>query len=47
MIKSWHFHCRGPGSIPGRGTKDPTCRVAWPKNKIKMNNNMEIKAAFH
>ena len=23
MIKTLHFHCRGMGSIPGKGTKIP------------------------
>ena len=28
-----HFHCRGPGLIPGRGTTilDPTSFMEWPK----------------
>ena len=21
MVRTWCFHCRGPGSIPGQGTK--------------------------
>ena len=23
MVRTRHFHCHGPGSIPGRGTKIP------------------------
>ena len=23
VVKTQHFHCRGPGSIPGLGTKIP------------------------
>ena len=21
VVRTWRFHCRGPGSIPGQGTK--------------------------
>ena len=21
VVRTWHFHCRGLGSVPGRGTK--------------------------
>ena len=30
----------GSGSIPGPGTKTPTCDVAHPKKKKKKNNNL-------
>ena len=23
VVRTWRFHCRGPGSIPGGGTKIP------------------------
>ena len=32
----WHFHCRGLGSNPVRGTVIPqTSRLAWPKTNQK------------
>ena len=37
VVRSQHFHCWGPGSIPGRGTKIPTSPVAWPKKKKEGN----------
>ena len=27
MVKTPYLHCRGIGSIPGWGTKDPTCCI--------------------
>lgn len=21
VVRAWHFHCHGPGLIPGQGTK--------------------------
>ena len=33
MVRTWRFHCRGVGSIPGRGTKIP--QVAWHGQKKK------------
>ena len=35
MVRTRRFHCCGPGSIPGQGTKTPKALV-WPKqNKQK------------
>ena len=31
VLKTLYFLCRGHGSIPGQGTKIPTCLVAQPK----------------
>ena len=33
MVRTRHFHCQGPGSIPGRGTKIP--KAAKHGQKIK------------
>ena len=27
VVRIWHFHCHGPGSIPGQGTEIP--QVEW------------------
>ena len=27
VVRTWHFHCQGPGSVPGRGTK--ILQVVW------------------
>ena len=32
VVRTWHFHCSGTGSIPGWGTKIP--QVAWRGQKI-------------
>ena len=32
VVKTQHLHCRGPGSIPGGGTKIP--QAAWYGQKI-------------
>ena len=32
VVRVWHFHCRGLGSIPCRGTKIP--QAAWCGQKI-------------
>ena len=31
MVRTRRFHCQGPGSVPGRGTKSPTSRVVQPQ----------------
>ena len=37
VVRTQHFHCCGPGSIPGRGTKDPTSHKARPpKNYVPL-----------
>ena len=37
VVRTWCFHCRGPGSIPGQGTKIP--QAAWhaPPTRKKVN----------
>ena len=32
VVRTWHSHCRDPGSIPGRGTKIPRGE-RWGLNK--------------
>ena len=33
MVRTRRFHCLGPGSIPGLGTKILQACTAWPKKK--------------
>ena len=40
MVRTLHFHCRGPGSIPGRGTKIP--QATWDGQK-KKNQQKQTK----
>ena len=35
-VKMWHFHCRGPGLIPGWGTKIPQAEWCGQKKKKKI-----------
>ena len=35
VVRIWHFHCWGPGSIPGQGTKISQATRHGQKNKIK------------
>lgn len=45
--RTWHFHCGGPGLIPGRGTKIP--EAVWLKDKQikieikRMGNEMDTE----
>ena len=34
VVRIWHFHCYGPGSIPGQGTEIPQA-MQCGKIKIK------------
>ena len=34
VVRTWHFHSRSPGSIPGRELKSPS-PMAQPKKKKK------------
>ena len=34
MVKTPCFHCPGAGSVPGWGTKIPTCLVGVAKKKF-------------
>ena len=36
------FADKGPGSIPGRRTKDPTSLEARPKKKIKVQKSLDV-----
>ena len=36
VVRTWHFHCSGPGSIPGWGTK--ILQATWWSQKKKNNN---------
>ena len=41
------FNAGDSGSIPGQGTKIPTCQMAQPKNKNKTNKKRIIKFILH
>ena len=36
VVRTLHFHCEGPGSIPGRGTKILQSHMAQPKKKKRV-----------
>ena len=38
VVRAWHFHCQGPGSIPGPGTKIP--QATWPGKKKKHRTSL-------
>ena len=35
VLRTQHFHCRGPGSIPGRGTKILQAMLCRKKERKK------------
>ena len=35
VVRTWCFHCQGPGSIPSRGTNNPQAFAALPRKKKK------------
>ena len=37
MVRTGQFHCRGPGSIPGWGTKIPQAEQYGQKKKKKIS----------
>ena len=43
MVRTQCFHCRGPGSIPGWGTKIPQAAKCGKKKKIGMITFQEKK----
>ena len=36
VARTWHFHCDGPGSIPGRGTE--ISQATWPSQTEKIRH---------
>ena len=40
-VRTWCFHCHGPGSIPGQGTKIP--EAVWYGQKKFKNQNKRNK----
>ena len=42
MVRTWRFHCHGPGSIPGWGTKIPQATGHGQKKK-KENGVASVK----
>ena len=50
VVRTWCFHCRGPGSSPGQGTKisQAVCVAWWKKlKKRKKSNNTYIYTCIH
>ena len=45
VVRTQSLHYRGPGSIPGQGTKILLRCVAWPKKKKKKNSLVGKKMA--
>ena len=43
VVRTWCFHCQGPGSIPGRGTKTHKVPKKEKKRK-KSHSKMEVGA---
>ena len=37
VVRTWCFHCQGPGSVPGQGNKNPTSKVSQQKKKNFFN----------
>ena len=37
VVRIWHFHCRGLGSIPGQGTEIPQAMRMAKKKEKKRN----------
>ena len=42
VVRTWHFQCRGPGSIPGQGTKIPQTTWYSPLSSQKRDLMMEV-----
>ena len=34
VVRTPGFHCCGPGSVPGQGTKIPKATMVWPEEKL-------------
>lgn len=46
-VRSWHFHCWGPGLNPGWGTKIPQATWRSHKNKKKFTVKQERSANIY
>ena len=33
VVETWHFHCHGPGSVPGQGARIPQATQCGQKKK--------------
>ena len=42
VVRTWRFHCRGPGSIPGQGT-ERSCK----SHSVAKNQNEQTKTQQH
>ena len=43
MVRTWRFHCCGPGSIPGQGTKIPANHAAEKTKQPQKQTTMPSK----
>ena len=41
VVRIWCFHCRGPGSIPDRGTEIPQAMLRSQKEKKLANRTQQ------
>ena len=46
MVRAPRFHCRGLGSIPGRGTKIPQAAQRGQKEKQNKRNETKTKKSI-
>ena len=46
MVRILSFHCRGPGSIPGRGTEIPQAKQRGQKKKKKSKSGSHYKTGY-
>ena len=42
MVRTLHFHSRGPGFDPWSGNEDPACHVVQPKKKKELINKLGL-----
>ena len=48
VVRIWHFHCQGPGLIPGWGTNIPyTMWLGQKKERKKYNHSFHLYKGVH
>ena len=47
VVRTQHFHCRGPVSIPGQGSKIPQVGQHGQNNSNNNNNNSKKIKSFY
>ena len=47
MVRTWRFHCCGPGSIPSQGTMIPQAVRHSQKKKKKIKQNLRDQWAYN